>query len=227
MLRPCLFCISLTALVALLPLAPPAQAAAPVPLAFTEFFVPPPAPLQLTSKIEALNGKRVKLQGYMVKMENPMAGAFYLTQHPTFCDEEGAGTADLPPACVLVIVRGAKNRTLGFVGRPLIVTGVLQVGAQTVADDQISHFRLILDGPEPAMPTPPKQAHKTSAKMLTKKNASEKVSGKDSRRHTNEIPKLLRPVHWRTGCTHRGRSRGSHSLGDTARQGPVFDRPAL
>lgn len=176
--RPFLLCAcfsALTALAALLPLTPPVRAAAPphaaapVPLAFTDFFVPPPAPLQLTPKIEALNGKRVKLQGYMVKME-PMAGAFYLTQHPTFCDEEGAGTADLPPACVLVIVRGAKNRTLGFVGRPLLVTGVLQVGAQTVTDNQISHFRLILDGPEPAGTTPAKQAHKTPAKKETAKN---------------------------------------------------------
>ncbi len=163
MLRPSLFCASLTALAALLPLAAPVHAAAPVPLAFTEFFVPPPAPLQLSSKTEALNGKRVKLQGYMVKMENPMAGAFFLTQHPTFCDEEGAGTADLPPACVRVVVRGAKNRTLGFVGRPLIVTGILQVGAQTEADGQVSHFRLILDGPEPAKTASPKQAHKTPA----------------------------------------------------------------
>lgn len=167
--RPVLLCACFAALTALLPLTPPARAAAPVPLAFTEFFVPPPAPLELSSKMQTLNGKRVKLQGYMVKMENPMAGAFYLTQHPTFCDEEGAGTADLPPACVRVIVRGAKNRTLGFVGRPLIVTGLLQVGAQTEADGQVSHFRLILDGPEPVKASP-KQAHKTPAhKTLAKK----------------------------------------------------------
>ncbi len=168
--RPILACACLSALAALLPLTPPVRAAAPapVPLAFTEFFVPPPAPLALSTKMQTLNGKRVKLQGYMVKMENPMAGAFYLTQHPTFCDEEGAGTADLPPACIRVVVRGAKDRPLGFVGRPLIVTGLLQVGAQTEADGQVSHFRLILDGPEPVNVSP-KQAHKTPAhKTLTK-----------------------------------------------------------
>lgn len=126
----------------------------PVPLAFSEFFVPSPTALQPSPKLLALSGKRVRLDGYMVKTEEALPGAFYLTQHPTFCDEEGAGTADLPPACVRVIVRGAKNRPLSFVGRPLIVTGILQVGAQTEADGQISHFRLILDGPEPTSLAP-------------------------------------------------------------------------
>lgn len=174
----CTYLPALTALVALLPLTAPVCAAvpAPVPLAFTEFFVPPPAPLQLSAKMQTLGGKRVKLQGYMVKMENPMAGAFYLTQHPTFCDEEGAGTADLPPACVRVIVRGAKDRTLGFVGRPLIVTGILQVGAQTEADGQVSHFRLILDGPEPTQAISPKQAHKTPAKLPLAKDNGKKTT---------------------------------------------------
>ncbi len=143
----------------------------PVPLAFSEFFVPSPTALQPSPKLLALSGKRVRLSGYMVKTEAPLLGAFYLTARPTFCDEEGAGTADLPPACVRVVVRGAKGRPLGFVGRPLIVTGILQVGPQTEADGQISHFRLILDGPEslgaPAAPsgkTLPKTMH--SAKTM-------------------------------------------------------------
>ena len=132
-----------------------AQAAVkPVPLAFSEFFVPSPTALQPSPKLLALGGKRVRLDGYMVKMEEPLLGAFYLTEHPTFCDEEGAGTADLPPACVRIIVRGARDRPLSFVGRPLIVTGILQIGPQTEASGQISHFRLILDGPEPAAPKP-------------------------------------------------------------------------
>ena len=142
------------------------QAAPPVPpapLRFSEFFAPSPAAIVPSAKLASLSGKRVRLSGYMVKTEAPLLGAFYLTEHPTFCDEEGAGTADLPPACVRVVVRGAKNRPLGFVGRPLIVTGILQVGPQTEADGQVSHLRLILDGPEPAAPPPPvrKTVHKT------------------------------------------------------------------
>lgn len=151
-----------------------AQAAAkPVPLAFSDFFVPSPTTLQPSAKLLGLSGKRVRLNGYMVKMEGPLAGAFYLTEHPTFCDEEGVGTADLPPACVRVIVRGAKGLPLGFVGRPLIVTGVLQVGPQTEADGQVSHLRLILDGPEPAAPTrlakkAPKMTNKMTKATMTK-----------------------------------------------------------
>jgi len=127
-----------------------ASPAPPVPLLFSEMLVPSPTALQPSPKLLALSGKRVRLSGYMVKTAEALPGAFYLTEHPTFCDEEGAGTADLPPACVRVVVRGAKNRPLSFVGRPLIVTGILQVGPKTESDGQVSHLRLILDGPEPA-----------------------------------------------------------------------------
>ena len=146
----------------------------PVSLAFSEFFVPSPTALQLSPKLLALNGKRVRLDGYMVKMEEALPGAFYLTAHPTFCDEEGAGTADLPPGCVRVIVRGAKNRPLSFVGRPLIVTGILQVGALTDADGQVSHFRLILDGPEPT-------SQPISHTQLSKKIIQSKISKETQR----------------------------------------------
>ena len=135
-------------------------------MAFSEFFVPSPTALEPSAKLLALSGKRVRLTGYMVKMEELLKGAFYLTEHPTFCDEEGAGTADLPPACVRVIVRGAKNHPLSFVGRPLIVTGILQVGPQTEAEGQISHLRLILDGPEPA--ATPRLTKKASKLTKTK-----------------------------------------------------------
>ena len=142
-------------------------AAPPTSLLFSDFFVPSATELQPSPKLLALSGKRVRLSGYMVKTEEALPGAFYLTEHPTFCDEEGAGTADLPPACVRVVVRGAKNRPLSFVGRPLIVTGILEVGPKTEADGQVSHFRLILDGPEPAQKLIPKP--KSTTKLQTTK----------------------------------------------------------
>ena len=144
------------------------QAAAPtppVPLSFSEMLVPSPTALQPSPKLLAMNGKRVRLSGYMVKTAESLLGAFYLTQHPTFCDEEGAGTADLPPACVRVVVRGAKNRLLSFVGRPLIVTGILEVGPKTEPDGQVSHLRLILDGPEPVSVHPAIKKIKQTTKI--------------------------------------------------------------
>jgi len=116
-----------------------------IPLDFQGWFEATPRELKATPKLLSMNGKHVRLVGYMAHMEAPPKGVFYLCPHPTFCDEEGAGTADLPPEAVRVIVRGAQHQDLPFSARPLIVTGVLQIGPKTEADGQVSSLRLVLD----------------------------------------------------------------------------------
>ena len=118
------------------------------PIAFKEFLVPSDRELKPSAKLLGLNGKRVRIEGYMAKMEEPIGGGFYLCPRPTFCDEEGAGTADIPPQAVRVLVRGAKGRPLKFVAQPLVVTGILELGSKTEADGQISQIRLVLDRPQ-------------------------------------------------------------------------------
>ena len=73
-------------------------------LSFKEFFELERGELKPSARLLALNGKHVRLIGFMVQMENSPLGAFYLCEHPVFCDEEGGGTADLPPESVLVLV---------------------------------------------------------------------------------------------------------------------------
>ena len=117
-------------------------------LSFKEFFESSDGGLQPSSTLLRLNGKRVRLVGFMAQMETPPLGAFYLCPRPISCDEEGGGTADLPAENVLVIVRSQSGRAVPFSARALEVTGMLEVGNRQDQDGRVSFIRLVLDGPE-------------------------------------------------------------------------------
>jgi hypothetical protein len=95
-----------------------------------------------------LSGQRVKLVGFMAKMEVAPKGAFYLTPRPVSCDEEGGGTADLPPEAVYVLVRSSAGEEIPHTPRALEVTGLLDVGYRVEQDDRVTHIRLLLDRPQ-------------------------------------------------------------------------------
>jgi len=114
-------------------------------LEFREFFAPSNLELKPSAKLLALNGKRVRLVGFMAQMEDAPPGAFYLCPRPVFCDEAGGGTADLPPNAVRVIVRSAKDKSIAFTPQLLEVTGILEVGNRTEENGVVSAVRLILD----------------------------------------------------------------------------------
>lgn len=122
-----------------------------ITLAFREFFDSASSADELrpSAKLLGLNHRRVRLVGFMAQMEEPPVGAFYLCAQPVYCDEEGGGTADLPPARVRVVVRSAAQREIAFTPRPLAVTGTLEI------DQQNSVINLILDGPQ-NLTKPPK-----------------------------------------------------------------------
>lgn len=118
------------------------------PLEFREFFEPASAQLKPSAKLVGLSGKRVRISGFMVKMEEPPKGAFYLAPRFVFCDEAGGGTADLPPETVRVIVRSAAGAEVPFVPGPLEVSGILDVGNQTDDAGRVSAVRITLDRPQ-------------------------------------------------------------------------------
>lgn len=122
---------------------------APTPLAFSQFFQASRLELKASPTLLGLNGRRVRMTGWIARLEAPPRGAFFLCPRPTFCDEEGAGTADLPPQTVRVIVRGLKGDVMPWTPRPVVVTGVLQVGPRAEADGSVSAIRLILDRAAP------------------------------------------------------------------------------
>jgi len=119
----------------------------PAALAFLDFFRPVPAKLQPSDKLLALDGQRVRIVGFMARMEDGPAGAFYLASRPVSCDEGGAGTGDLPPDAVLVVVPWSAGAEIPFLAGPLEVVGVLHLGAATRPDGAPARIRIVLDSP--------------------------------------------------------------------------------
>ena len=117
-------------------------------LSFKEFFEGTNGELKPSRTLLQLNGKRVRLIGFMAQMETPPTGAFYLCPRPITCDEEGGGTADLPPESVFVIVRSQTGKEVPFIPRAVEVTGILEVGNRQESDGRVSFIRLVLDAPE-------------------------------------------------------------------------------
>lgn len=74
-----------------------------------------------------------------------MKGAFFLCAAPTVLAEGGAGTGDLPPTAVLVVVPGAEDRAIPHTPRSLSLVGRLEIGSRVEPDGWVSHIRLILD----------------------------------------------------------------------------------
>ncbi len=116
-------------------------------ISFKDFFATLNGELKPSEKLLGMNGKRVRLVGFMAQLESPPRGAFFLCPRPITCDEEGAGTADLPPESVLVIARSWKGKAIPFSPRTLEVTGILAVGNLQDEEGRVSFIRLILDRP--------------------------------------------------------------------------------
>jgi hypothetical protein len=126
---------------------PPAGVAS---IKFGEFFRMPVGPygLEPSEKLLALNGKRVRLVGYMVREENPAAGCFILTPLPvTLGDEDEALSDDLPPSTVFVHLASSRDRNAPYIPGLIHLTGTLEVGAKDEAEGRVSAVRLILDAP--------------------------------------------------------------------------------
>jgi hypothetical protein len=141
------------AFAALFLLGPPGPSTAPPePLSFREFFDPSPRGLKPSARLLGLQGKRVRLTGFMAQMESPPRGGFYMCASPVFATEGGGGTADLPPDTVLVVMRSAQGKELDHVQGPLEVTGVLDLGSQVDEEGRVSRIRILLDGRASAPP---------------------------------------------------------------------------
>lgn len=115
---------------------------------FGEFFLMPIGPfgLEPTEKLMALNGKPVRLVGYMVKEETPTAGRFLFSPLPvSLGDEDESLSDDLPATTVFVHLQGSKNQGTPYFGGLIQLTGILEVGARDEADGRVSSVRLMLD----------------------------------------------------------------------------------
>jgi hypothetical protein len=132
-------------------LALPALPASVTELKFNEFFAQPIGPrgLELTEKLRGLDGRRVRMLGYMVQQEKPPPGRLLLTPMPVDIHEHDNGLADdLPASTVFVSVPTVRDEVVPYAPGLMLLTGTLSVGNRTEPDGRISVVRLAMDPPE-------------------------------------------------------------------------------
>ena len=119
-------------------------------LKFNEFFVNPVGPrgLELTAKLRDLEGKRVRILGYMAHREAQPPGVFLLTPFPVQVHDHDNGLAeDFPASVVQVSVPTLRDQPVPFAPGLMLLTGTLSLGNRAEPDGRISLVRMELDPP--------------------------------------------------------------------------------
>lgn len=122
-------------------------------LKFNEFFVNPVGPrgLELSEKLRELEGKRVRILGYMAHREAQPPGVFLLTPFPVQVHDHDNGLAeDFPASVVQVSVPTLRDQPVPFAPGLMLLTGTLSLGNRAEPDGRISLVRMELDPPSPA-----------------------------------------------------------------------------
>jgi hypothetical protein len=118
-------------------------------LSFREFYKLPIGPLGLepTAKLLSLKDKRVHLQGFMVKEEEPTAGIFMVASLPVNIPEKEDGPSDDLPGATVFVHMPAEDSAKILAYRPGMwdLVGTLQLGAKEEGNGRISYVRLLLD----------------------------------------------------------------------------------
>jgi hypothetical protein len=128
--------------------------ATPLPareLGMREIYKRPVGPqgLEPTEKLLSLNHERVRLQGYLVQEEEPLAGLFLLTPVPVALSELADGPADDLPATTLFVHLDGDYARRFLPYRPGLwsVVGRLELGGLDEANGRRSYVRLLIEGP--------------------------------------------------------------------------------
>lgn len=132
-------------------------------LEFKDFFKMPVGPygLEMTDKLKGLDGKKVRLTGYMVKEDRCKAGhahnaadshkevvngRFMLSPAPVMVSYACFATSDdLFPQTVFVRIPALADKPVPYVSNSFEVVGTLSVGPSEEPDERISQVRLTLD----------------------------------------------------------------------------------
>lgn len=119
-------------------------------LKFADFFKLPIGPLGLeySDKVQRLDGKRVRISGFMIRQSAPVPWAFLLSPIPATLHESEFGfSEDLPATILHVKIQRNPVPVVPYTPGLMLLTGLLSVGTQEEADGRISSVRLILDPP--------------------------------------------------------------------------------
>jgi hypothetical protein len=118
-------------------------------LSFRDFYKLPigPTGLEPTAKLLSLKDKRVHIQGFMVKEEEPLPGIFMVTSLPVNIPEKEDGPSDdLPGATVFVHMPSEDaEKTLAYREGLWDLVGTLQLGPKEESNGRVSYVRLVLD----------------------------------------------------------------------------------
>jgi hypothetical protein len=125
------------------PKCPPAALSVPT-IDFAELYRFGSRAPEPTEKLLGLQGKRVKVVGFMALLERPVRGGLYLAPYPSQSDESGAGRGDVPPTSILVLPSLAAGKEVAFVSGALEVTGILDFGNRE-SDGERASLRLLVD----------------------------------------------------------------------------------
>lgn len=120
-------------------------------LKFSELFKPiGPRGLEYSDKLRALDGKKVRLLGYMVRQTEPVPWTFLLSPVPVTLHEKEYGLAeDMPATIVHVTTQRNATPLVPFTPGLLLLTGTLSIGNREEAGGRNSSVRLALDPPTP------------------------------------------------------------------------------
>lgn len=137
-------------------------------LKFNEFFRQPIGPrgLEYTEKLRSLEGRRIRILGYMARQTKPVDRCFLLAPVPLTLNEVEYGHADDLPATTLHVfaTEDAPVQTPHTPG-PLLLTGKLSLGNRLEADGRTSTVRLFLDPPTPEQKQAAEQAVAAAKKL--------------------------------------------------------------
>ena len=118
-------------------------------LSFQEFFQNPVGPrgLEPSSRLLSLNGKRVRLLGYVAEMERSNKRNILFAPMPLRPQPEEYGLCDdIPATHVLVTIPGDPGVQVPIVPGALLLTGTLSVG-NSDEGGEMSFVRMLLDPP--------------------------------------------------------------------------------
>jgi hypothetical protein len=104
--------------------------------------------LEPTDTLRKLDGKRVRIVGYMVQWETPLAAGFLLSPLPVAAGDEDESLADdIPPSALFVSLPKGNGAVVPNLPGLIKVSGTLHVGAHEVAGaSRVVPARIELDG---------------------------------------------------------------------------------
>jgi hypothetical protein len=121
-----------------------------VELSFSEFFEPVgDGGLEYAARLRSLDGKRVRLSGYMLRDARRHRGVFILVPRPATPGSDGTCSAqDVPPNAVHVhLPAGSASSLVPYQPGRIVLSGTLSIGPKREMDGRNSAVRLILETP--------------------------------------------------------------------------------